>query len=548
MSTALAAAREYRAAGLAPIPLRHGGKEPAPGFRWRQWQDHPPSDQELATLFHDGQSNVAIICGRASGNLLVLDADNAPTAGVIEARLQAVGIETWTVRRLPNGTPHDGGGQYWLRTPEPVRSGTVPVLAGQAVALDLQGQGSYVLAPPSLHPGGGRYAFASRPLAIFTLPRLDALGWLKLVPIPPADPPPSHRIPRLAGRLLQGDPETVRHYPTRSEAEAAICAALANAGFDFAEALLVFLAHPGPGKFAELHAANPWNAIRYLRLTWRNAQEWTGTRLTPARQLAHRLRAWAIARPWPGRGGSSDRAVYLAHLAIVERCGHDPHAASVRELGERAGLSARTAGTANSRLVDAGLLELVTPATPLLSHVWRLLVPAELDTARIVPSHSVTALAPDVLDPCIPSHSKLAGMPDLAPGCILSHPVNTPVRECETLHVAHDAFRWSGLNKSSAEVLTLLQTTNAMTVSDLAARTGRHRTTVQRKLVEMFRLGLVEPLGEGWWRVVSEVNLDQVAAELGTAGAGDRQRAQHQRDRRTHRLLLERVDREKPRR
>ncbi|MBU1748463.1 MAG: hypothetical protein KKA73_12300, partial [Chloroflexi bacterium] len=71
------------------------------------------------------------------------------------------------------------------------------------------------------------------------------------------------------------------------------------------------------------------------------------------------------------------------------------------------------------------------------------------------------------------------------------------------------------------------------------ARTGRHRTTVQRKLAEMFRLGLVEPLGDGWWRAVPEVDLEQVAEELGTAGAGDRQQAQHQRDRRTHRLLLE---------
>ncbi|MBU1749721.1 MAG: hypothetical protein KKA73_18715 [Chloroflexi bacterium] len=44
MSTALAAAREYLTAGLAPIPLRYGEKDPAPGFRWRQWQDLPPDE------------------------------------------------------------------------------------------------------------------------------------------------------------------------------------------------------------------------------------------------------------------------------------------------------------------------------------------------------------------------------------------------------------------------------------------------------------------------------------------------------------------------
>ncbi|MBU0494076.1 MAG: bifunctional DNA primase/polymerase, partial [Chloroflexi bacterium] len=103
MSTALAAAREYLTAGLAPIPLRYGEKDPAPGFRWRQWQDLPPDEPELALLFHDGSQNVGVVCGRASGNLLVLDADNAPTAGAIAARLQAAGIETWRVGRPPNG-------------------------------------------------------------------------------------------------------------------------------------------------------------------------------------------------------------------------------------------------------------------------------------------------------------------------------------------------------------------------------------------------------------------------------------------------------------
>ncbi|MBU1747343.1 MAG: bifunctional DNA primase/polymerase, partial [Chloroflexi bacterium] len=286
LSSPLAAAREYLAAGLAPIPLPYGAKAPAPGFSWRHWQDCPPGEAELALLFTADQQNVAIVCGRASGNLLVLDADDAPTAHQIGARLEAAGIATWMVRRPPNGTAHDGGGQYWLRTPRPARSGCLAMLAGQAVALDLKGQGSYVVAPPSRHPGGSCYAFASRPSAIFTLPSLDALDWLPLEPARPTAALPRPRISRRAWRLLQGDPATVGQYPSRSEAEAALCAALANAGCTFADTLRLLRVHPGPGKFAARHASDPREALRYLYRTWCHAQEWAATHEAPARRQA----------------------------------------------------------------------------------------------------------------------------------------------------------------------------------------------------------------------------------------------------------------------
>ncbi|MBU1746742.1 MAG: helix-turn-helix domain-containing protein, partial [Chloroflexi bacterium] len=211
------------------------------------------------------------------------------------------------------------------------------------------------------------------------------------------------------------------------------------------------------------------------------------------------------------RGGSSARAVYLAHLAIVTRCGKDPHGASARELGELAGVSWQTAANANQRLVDLDLLELTQPATPSLAHVWRLLTP-----------------------------------PDLAAGAYLDTPSPGTVMECQGMH-AHDAFRWAGLNKSGAEVLAALSAGAAVAATDITAQTGRHRTTVQRKLMAMAQLGLVEPVGDGWWRVVPGVDLDRAATELGTAGAGDRQRSQHQRDRRAHRLLLTRTRDHRPR-
>lgn len=492
MPTTLELARKYAELGLAPFPLPYGQKRPI--LRWRRWQNVPPSERELETMFDGSEQNIAIIGGRASGGLLVLDADDASTFAEVEARLRADGIETWIVQRPPNGGPHDGGGHFYLKAPRAVRSATV------WRTLEVRAQGQYVLAPPSLHPHGGLYRFVSRPPVIFRLPSLGALEWLRLTPARP-----TRRIPRLAWRILQGDRQTLAEYPSRSEAEAALCASLVRAGFDFEDALRFLQTYSGPGKFRDKHAKNPRDARRYLYLTWQNAKEFVETHESEASKLAKKLKTWATSRPWPGRTGSTDRAIYLAHVTIVERCGRDPHGASARELAEMAGVCWQTAANANSRLVDTGLLELTKEATPSFSHVWRLLIPPDLDSAS----------------------------------CIIRHSINYNVMECQTMHT-HDAFRWQGLNKTGSDVWAVLQAMEEATVADLAKMTGRHRTTVKRKLELMFKVGMVEPLGDEVWRGVVGADLDQVAVELGTSGIGERQRARHVRDRRRHRFELER--------
>ncbi len=446
-------------------------------------------------MFNGHDQNIAIVCGRPSNNLLVLDCDDAVTFHEVGARLAALGAETWTVQRPPSGSPHDGGGHYWLRTPQAVRS-------FKKNGLEVRGQGCYVLAPPSVHPGGGLYAFTQQPATIFTLSDLDALlPWLRLEPAPP-----SRNIPRLARRLLRGDPEAMNRYESRSEAEAAICAALVNAGFEFSDALRLFRSHSGPGKFRERYAEDPADATRYLALTWHSAQEFVQANPSEATRLAQDLRRWAMSRPWPGRTGSTDRAVYLAHLAIVKKCGRETYAASVRELAELAGVSARTAGKATRRLIKAGVLALVQEATPTLAARYRVVADVAPDDAKV-------------------------------------HTTLTPhVRECEVMYISHDAFRWAGLGKSGAEVWEKLQTEEEATEKGLAEMTGRCKTTVRRRLVQMFSLGLVEPLGDGWWKAVPSVDLDELAGLLGTAGKGEHERQKHARQRALHWIALHRFE------
>jgi hypothetical protein len=313
----------------------------------------------------------------------------------------------------------------------------------------------------------------------------------------------------------------VERYDTRSEAEAAICCALANAGFTFGETLALFESWTGPGKFRELAERNPKSARRYFALTWRKATEFVTENPSPHKQLAQRLKVWASSRPWPGRTGASDRAIYVAHCTIVERCAQQPHGASVRELADLAGVHWNTAARANHRLIKLQLLMLVQEATP--SYPARYIL---LDVAS-------------------------------EKSCDVALRYNPPqglLRDCISILHSHDAFRWAGLNKSGAEVLMALANADhgVATVTELAKATGRHRTTICRKLrgdpkrrvIGMFQLGLVEPVGGGMWRLVPEFNtamLDKIAADLNTTGMGRRQRERHRQERHSNRRKLERL-------
>jgi hypothetical protein len=112
--------------------------------------------------------------------------------------------------------------------------------------------------------------------------------------------------------------------------------------------------------------------------------------------------------------------------------------------------------------------------------------------------------------------------------------------KCELVHASHDAFRHLGLGKTGAEMWAILLDCREVTERQLRESTGRHRTTVKRKLMSMFQMGMVEPLGDGIWRVVTAVDLDVIAEALGTAGKGEAQREKHRRQREAHRRALNR--------
>lgn len=146
----MAAALSYLARGWSVVPIEARGKRPLAS--WLEFQHRHPAADEVAAWFRRRPTpNVAIVTGGVSG-LVVLDIDprhgGHDSLAALEARH---GRLPATIEAITGG----GGRHCYFAHP----GGTVPNRAGLAAGIDLRGDGGLVVAPPSLHPSGARYAW-----------------------------------------------------------------------------------------------------------------------------------------------------------------------------------------------------------------------------------------------------------------------------------------------------------------------------------------------------------------------------------------------------
>src|SRR2546423_5961749 len=105
---ALAAA----AAGISVVPPREDGTK-APAGAWERWQRERPTPDSLQGWYANGCTGLGFVCGRVSGNLEVLDFDDAPTYTAYKETAAAVGlgdlverIEAGYLEQTPRGCIH----------------------------------------------------------------------------------------------------------------------------------------------------------------------------------------------------------------------------------------------------------------------------------------------------------------------------------------------------------------------------------------------------------------------------------------------------------
>jgi predicted transcriptional regulator len=505
-------AAEYAGLGYAPIPLTARGKTPAV----KGWPSMPVPLQWANV--RDG-GNLGL---RAGDGIAFVDCDNPATFASATLFFGGLGYYVTDDGAPVVATPSGGRHVYvsfrgglpgdWRRLAKDFGAGEFRY-----------GPASFVAAPPS-EVDGKSYELVGGDLR--QLPKLEVADVLPILGNQDTgEPDPAAailatiqtgepgRISKGTWALLRG--EGCDRYPSRSEAEAAIVTGCVNAGLSFGAILGLFLRHPAAGKFAELHAKRPSAAIGYLRRTWENAQTWTAAHASEGRKLAFQAVQWAQARPWPGRTGRTDHLCYLAHALTAYEVGKLEYHLSERELAETAGLGRDTAHKANGRLRAIELVARVKQTNGAkYAALWR------LQSDKILPY------------PHIPDCEGMVGF------CHFGDSIP---------RAAHDAFRHRGLGKSAAELWALLRAA-PMTAAELAERSGRNVRTVYRNLAKLARIvdaatgevfRLVEPGDGDTWRAL-EADLDGIARAIGTAGAGERQKQKHERERAGWRLAIDR--------
>lgn len=170
------AACEYLARGWSVLPLRPRDKRPL--MPWESLQNARPSEADVAHWFQRWpDANVGIITGEIS-NLVVLDIDPQHGGGFSLERLERqFGSAPATVEAATGG----GGRHLYFAHPGTLARNR----AGIAQGIDLRGDGGYIVAPPSIHPSGGRYVWrpgrSPAEIALAAPPRwlLQATGALR---------------------------------------------------------------------------------------------------------------------------------------------------------------------------------------------------------------------------------------------------------------------------------------------------------------------------------------------------------------------------------
>lgn len=131
--------------GFSVVPIRHASKKAA--VAWEAYQKRRPNPTELKRWFVRPDTPMAIVTGAISG-IVVVDADSPEAMTWAQANLPDTPLKVATPRGTHLYYKHPGG---TIGNRARIRTGE-----GQ-LALDVRGDGGYVLAPGSLHPDGGTY-------------------------------------------------------------------------------------------------------------------------------------------------------------------------------------------------------------------------------------------------------------------------------------------------------------------------------------------------------------------------------------------------------
>jgi len=148
---------QYVKWGWSILPVKYGEKRPAVPS-WTEYQKRHPTKEELREWFKDPNTGVGVVTGKIS-NILVVDEDSYKENGI------KLDLQT------PLAVVSGGGGRHlYFKYTEGIGNAV-----NHSKAIDIRGEGGFVVLPPTKHPNGQYYVWDNiPPKDLGELPALDS--------------------------------------------------------------------------------------------------------------------------------------------------------------------------------------------------------------------------------------------------------------------------------------------------------------------------------------------------------------------------------------
>lgn len=174
-------ARTAHKAGLCVVPPKEDGSK-APIGTWKRYQTERPTAAQIDEWYDGDRHGIGVVCGSISGNLTMLECENADIWGLLRDHAESSGLGE-LVDAIASGwmerTP--GGGIHLYYRCEDCRGNKKLARTGEApniqVLIETRGEGGYSIIAPSdhaTHPSGlGYELLAGGPRTIATISPAD---------------------------------------------------------------------------------------------------------------------------------------------------------------------------------------------------------------------------------------------------------------------------------------------------------------------------------------------------------------------------------------
>lgn len=151
--------------------IEYDGKKPY--IKWTEFQNRKADHEEIETWFLNHEHNIAIVTGKIS-SVFVIDIDGERSKQVFESQVLhrlSGGLQN-AIKNTMKVITGGGGQHFYIRfKPEDFSDGISSkkyLVLGQHDEIAIKGNGSYVIAPPSIHASGKPYELISDKLIVLS--------------------------------------------------------------------------------------------------------------------------------------------------------------------------------------------------------------------------------------------------------------------------------------------------------------------------------------------------------------------------------------------